>query len=88
MLTEVREFGIDTENVIFSVIPIGSGNDFSRTLGWGYKNIIFNGEDFDPLIDLVKKWKQAKIVDYDLWDVHIQSYEHGRIISLREEDND
>lgn len=50
---------IDFEKVAIGIVPIGTGNDFSRSVGWGYNTVKFGAEDFGSLNKLVKKWNNA-----------------------------
>jgi diacylglycerol kinase family enzyme len=50
---------IDFEKVAIGIVPIGTGNDFSRSVGWGYNTVKFDAEDFGSLNKLVKKWNNA-----------------------------
>ena len=35
VISELHKFKITSKNVPFSIIPLGTGNDFSQSLGWG-----------------------------------------------------
>ncbi len=37
VVEELVRYGIDTLEVPIGIIPIGTGNDFSRAMGWGGK---------------------------------------------------
>lgn len=41
VLTHALKVGVDLNKTAISILPIGTGNDFSRSTGWGYKTITF-----------------------------------------------
>jgi hypothetical protein len=46
-----------------AVLPLGTGNDLSRTLGWG------PGYENEPLAEIIQSIDRAKIVAMDRWSV-------------------
>ena len=87
VIEEILQYGINPEKVCFGVIPIGTGNDFSRSLGWGSSPISFSDKNITQLQKMVQKWMQAEKKNFDLWDAEIDTYEGGKIVYAREEES-
>lgn len=44
VVEEIVKYGIDIENVVIGIVPIGTGNDFSRSTGWGGEQTVMIGK--------------------------------------------
>jgi diacylglycerol kinase family enzyme len=76
---------IDLTQVVLGIIPIGTGNDFSRSLGWGTDPVSIKGNNFHKLGLLVKSWMNATIGFYDMWDVEVETYANGNIYDIKDQ---
>eukprot|EP00928_Gymnodinium_smaydae_P017906 TRINITY_DN16831_c0_g1_i1.p1 TRINITY_DN16831_c0_g1~~TRINITY_DN16831_c0_g1_i1.p1 ORF type:complete len:495 (-),score=110.30 TRINITY_DN16831_c0_g1_i1:141-1427(-) len=81
VITELVSHGIDVGRVALGVIPFGTGNDFSRTLGWGgYPPSQLIGEEFCALRQHVRRWIDADVIPYDIWRVTVTTHEQGSFL--------
>lgn len=78
VVSEIAKNGIDPKLVHLAIIPLGTGNDFSRNLGWGKEQSELTENGFQELKRLVQDWKSAQVEDLDVWEVEVRVEEQGR----------
>ena len=78
VVSEMAKYSINPMKVSLSIIPLGTGNDFSRNLGWGSQQKVLTQNSFEELKRLIREWTQAKEECLDIWQVEIGVNEHGR----------
>jgi len=80
---------VSFEKCVIGTIPFGTGNDFSRVLGWGRNFLslirvlkslatepkILIGTHLNSLKGLMTKWVEAEVVDFDIWEIVIETHE-------------
>lgn len=79
----IAKHGIDTALIAFTIIPIGTGNDFARCLGWGGSPLRFSGDKLEPLKLRIIEWLNGEEKYFDLWTVELKTYEDGTIFQIR-----
>ncbi|XP_017771551.1 PREDICTED: diacylglycerol kinase epsilon [Nicrophorus vespilloides] len=70
MLTTSYKMDLEPPPAV-SILPLGTGNDLSRVLGWGKEN----STDLDA-VSIMKKIDEAKLSDIDRWRVDITPPKH------------
>lgn len=84
VIQEVIDAGISISRVAFGIIPIGTGNDFSRSLGWGSSSVSFSAKNIIGLKEIVQEWVHAEIRKYDIWDFEMELYDDGDIMRVKD----
>jgi len=80
VVEEMLKAGIDFNKCALGVIPFGTGNDFSRVLGWGgLAPSVLIGEHLGGLKKMMNKWVESLVEDFDIWDVTIETHDYGGI---------
>ncbi|KRX07365.1 ATP-NAD kinase-like domain [Pseudocohnilembus persalinus] len=79
LVEEMSKAGVNFDQVPLCMIPVGTGNDFSRASGWGPEESITNliANNYKRLQKLMLRWIHAKVEYFDLWDFHFDTYEGG-----------
>ncbi|KAK9888013.1 hypothetical protein WA026_000297 [Henosepilachna vigintioctopunctata] len=70
VLTTSYKLDLDPQPLL-SIIPLGTGNDLSRVLGWGQENS--SEVDVDKILDCIQKATPSHL---DRWKVEIISHRH------------
>lgn len=52
-----------------AVLPLGTGNDIARVLGWG------PGYNDEPLVDIITETLCARETRLDRWEVKVKAYD-------------
>lgn len=90
-IEECEKHKIDTRHqVLIAVMPLGTGNDFSRFLGWGGSapsmSRLLAGEGCKGLQDLLRDYVAATPANHDVWQVDLAvDAERGSIMRTGKE---
>jgi len=69
---------ISFDKCAIGTIPFGTGNDFSRVMGWGpTEPKVLIGPHLSNFKELISKWVDAQVEDFDIWEITIETHENG-----------
>eukprot|EP00933_Yihiella_yeosuensis_P054567 TRINITY_DN53036_c0_g1_i1.p1 TRINITY_DN53036_c0_g1~~TRINITY_DN53036_c0_g1_i1.p1 ORF type:complete len:551 (+),score=105.37 TRINITY_DN53036_c0_g1_i1:76-1728(+) len=92
-IQEMVATGVDVDKVVTGHIPFGTGNDFSRSTGWGpAASADLIGPNNRFLCRDVRRWLLAAAVDFDVWEVDVTAggfaFAHNGKKGMTEQDKD
>lgn len=78
VIEEMIKYSIDVSKCPIGIVPFGTGNDFSRVLGWGGSAPLkMVGPSLDNLKALISRWRNAITEEFDVWEITIETNENG-----------
>lgn len=75
---------VNFDNVMFCLMPFGTGNDLACSMGWGRdppKPII--GQHLRGLKASLELWSVAEIMHFDLWKITVNTTTAGGVFKIR-----
>lgn len=79
VINELIRLEVNLGRCALGVIPIGTGNDFCRTIGWPDYFYCSVG-NFRSQVD---RWMKASVEKYDIWDVRVETYPGGKVWDIK-----
>mmetsp|Transcript_10389 Transcript_10389/g.22469 ORF Transcript_10389/g.22469 Transcript_10389/m.22469 type:complete len:704 (+) Transcript_10389:69-2180(+) len=77
-ISSIESHRIDHTQIAIGVVPFGTGNDFSRALGWGgAAPAKLVGVDNVDMKRHVGCWLKAELKPYDVWQVEVKTQARG-----------
>lgn len=69
LIEHLEKEGVNVMNCLFGVLPLGTRNDLSSTLGWGAKMDL--DSDMSKFKNLVLEFADASSVPIDVWELKL-----------------
>jgi diacylglycerol kinase (ATP) len=87
VVEEMIKNQIIIENCPVAIMPFGTGNDFSRVLGWGPDTSIDLGNKLKFVKKHAHKWIEAVVDDFDVWEVKMETHSEGYFSKIKKTSN-
>eukprot|EP00928_Gymnodinium_smaydae_P020988 TRINITY_DN18137_c0_g1_i2.p1 TRINITY_DN18137_c0_g1~~TRINITY_DN18137_c0_g1_i2.p1 ORF type:complete len:505 (-),score=96.50 TRINITY_DN18137_c0_g1_i2:68-1582(-) len=86
VVKETERYGINPRTDLYvGILPLGTGNDFSRACGWGGKNPsedALREADWALVRHMVREWADAQPHLHDIWSVSLSVQDDGEIFDI------
>ena len=80
VLQEALRHKADFENIVFGVLPIGTGNDFAESVG--FKEFPYSGKP-TQLEELAAAFSRCNVGTYDIWECIVECQREGKITQIK-----
>mmetsp|Transcript_23471 Transcript_23471/g.22624 ORF Transcript_23471/g.22624 Transcript_23471/m.22624 type:complete len:588 (+) Transcript_23471:40-1803(+) len=84
-MMELGNHEIDPKDIAVGCLPLGTGNDWSRAMGWGgFFDTSFTNKDLKVLKSWVTDILMADLYNFDLWEVNISLKDNGHFSQIKD----